>query len=247
MAETPVELPRADDNRLLRGLPPDELTPLRNYGERLWLAAGTALADTGLPLTHACFPVGATIALMAHAGAMASLQVALIGDDGIYANPMTSGAPIAPLAARICTAGWVWRLDSLRFQHWLAGSEALRERLSRYLLVLLHQTAQVSVGTHHQGVEARLARWLLIVADRVHSRRFRLNHQAMAEMLGTHRSVISLAAARLRNDGLIHYSRGVVTVLEPERLEGVARGRGAPHRSAAADSGRTVADGATHH
>jgi CRP-like cAMP-binding protein len=94
--------------------------------------------------------------------------------------------------------------------HWLA---------LRYVQAQLVQAAQ-SIGCnakHH--FEPRLARWLLICADRAHSNTFKMSHELLADMLGGTRATVSLAAGRLKAKGLIKYSRGVIEILDTPRLE----------------------------
>jgi Mn-dependent DtxR family transcriptional regulator len=64
-----------------------------------------------------------------------------------------------------------------------------------------------------------LARWLLICADRVGSNSFSLSHQFLANMLGTSRSTISLAAGVLKEEGLIEYGRESIRILDLAGLE----------------------------
>ena len=68
-------------------------------------------------------------------------------------------------------------------------------------------------------MEQRLARWLLICSDRAHTKTLKLSHELLADMLGSTRPTVSVAAGTLRQEGLIEYTRGVVHVLDAKRLE----------------------------
>src|SRR5579884_1596547 len=68
-------------------------------------------------------------------------------------------------------------------------------------------------------IEARCARWLLNVADRVHRPTFALTHDFLAIMLGVRRASVSEAAADLQRSGAITYHRGIVTILDRALLE----------------------------
>lgn len=187
--------------------------------EPVWLVAGESLGHTGGPLGHVYYPVSATIALVAQASEFAGLQVALIGREGLLASPATDATPVAPLGAVVRTSGWTWRMGAAPFRAELARNPHLRGMLDGYFGVLLGEASRIAACTRFHGVEARLARWLLTFADRVGSPRFPLRMQAMADMLGTQRAGVSLAATRLGKHGSIRYSRGSVTILDARALE----------------------------
>ena len=92
----------------------------------------------------------------------------------------------------------------------------------RYVQAQLVQTAQ-SVGCNaRHNAEQRLARWLLICADRAHSNTFVMSHEFLADMLGTTRSTVSTAAGTLREQNLIDYSRGAIVIVDGKGLEDMA-------------------------
>jgi CRP-like cAMP-binding protein len=89
----------------------------------------------------------------------------------------------------------------------------------RYVQTQLVQAIQ-SVGcnaTHN--LEQRLARWLLICADRAHCDTFKMSHEFLSEMLGSTRSTVSVTAAQLKQEKLIEYTRGVIHILDAKGLE----------------------------
>ena len=67
-------------------------------------------------------------------------------------------------------------------------------------------------GLHE--IEERLARWLLMVQDRVESPNFDLTQEFLATMLGTRRTSVTLAAGNLQESGLIEYRRGHIRILD---------------------------------
>jgi CRP-like cAMP-binding protein len=89
----------------------------------------------------------------------------------------------------------------------------------RYVQAQLVQATQ-SVGCNaRHNVDQRLARWLLLCADRAHSNSFMMSQEFLAYMLGSTRTTVSLAAGLLKEGSLIEYSRGSIRLLDLEGLE----------------------------
>lgn len=68
-------------------------------------------------------------------------------------------------------------------------------------------------------LEQRLARWLLICADRAHSDTFKMSQEYLAEMLGASRPTVSTTAGLLKEAKLIEYTRGWIHILDVPGLE----------------------------
>jgi len=89
----------------------------------------------------------------------------------------------------------------------------------RYVQAQLLQAVQsAGCNASHDFVQ-RLARWLLICADRAHCETFKMSHEFLADMLGSTRSTVSIAASQLKHERLIDYTRGVISILDAKALE----------------------------
>jgi len=84
------------------------------------------------------------------------------------------------------------------------------------------QVAQTAGCNRLHDLEQRLARWLLLVQDRVGSGLLKITHDFLAMMLGTDRPSVSLAAGALRKKKIIEYTHGSVKVLNRKKLESSA-------------------------
>ena len=84
--------------------------------------------------------------------------------------------------------------------------------LLRYVQALLIQTSQTAVCNRHHSVDQQLCRWLLLTLDRVDTNQVSMTQELIAQMLGVRREGVTAAAGKLQETGLIHYSRGVITV-----------------------------------
>ena len=89
----------------------------------------------------------------------------------------------------------------------------------RYVQAQLVQVMQSAACNAKHEIEQRLARWLLICADRAHSNIFKMSQEYLADMLGNSRPSVSVAAGALKEEKLIDYNRGIIRILDPTRLE----------------------------
>jgi CRP-like cAMP-binding protein len=108
------------------------------------------------------------------------------------------------------------------FQDVLLCAPTLRSELSRFALMHGMQVAQLAACNRLHEVEQRLARWLLMCQDRFDSQLLPLTHEFLAQMLGTGRPSVSLAAGSLEDAGLIENLRGTVKILNRKSLEEAA-------------------------
>jgi CRP-like cAMP-binding protein len=110
------------------------------------------------------------------------------------------------------------------FKAQLDGNAALRKLLARYTFVMVKQIVQTAACTRYHVIEQRLARWLLMTADRSHAPKFHITHAFLAMMLGVRRVGVTTAAAALSGRGLIRYSRGHMAILDRKGLQSTACG-----------------------
>jgi CRP-like cAMP-binding protein len=116
--------------------------------------------------------------------------------------------------ARVQGPGPAWRMDSAVFRRELADAPALRDCVGRYIFVAMTQLARDGACGRFHAVFQRVARRLLMCADRAHAPTFHITHEALANALGVRRVSVTGAARLLGKRGLIRYSRGEVTVLD---------------------------------
>ncbi|ALP54837.1 Crp/Fnr family transcriptional regulator [Candidatus Tenderia electrophaga] len=203
-------LPRKDRQRFLAGCAPVELV----FAE--------VLAKPGTLIAHVYFPTESSISLTTPTDACASLEVSMVGDEGMLGTTLILGVDISPLHAVVQGAGPALRMDTARFRRELTTSTTLQREVKRYLYVTMNQMAQTAACARLHVVEKRLARWLLMTHDRAHSDEFYVTHEFLAYMLGVRRVGVTMAATSLQKRKLISYSRGRITVLDRVGLEAAA-------------------------
>lgn len=212
--------PSGRDNRLLLHLAPRARRALVAAGEPVELVFGQVLAEPDALVREVYFPLAGFISLMVPAEAGASLEVGLIGAEGMLGATLALGVRAAPFHSLVQGAGVALRLPATAFVASIAAAPAFASALTRYCYVLLRQAAQMTACTRYHTVEQRLARWLLMSDDRAGGGTIHLTHDFLARMLGVRRVGVTLAAGALHRQGLIAYRRGEVAVL---RRRGLAR------------------------
>lgn len=225
--------PRAlPSNRLIQALTGADRRRLLAGCEAVDLAFSEVLYTPGERLRDVFFPITAFISLIVPIDASASLEVGLVGNEGMFGIPIALGVESAPTRAVVQGAGVSLRMTALRFGAELAQCVSLQRAIDRYVFVHLSHLSQTAGCTRFHVVEARLARWLLMTQDRAHASTFDITQEFLSLMLGVRRVGVTEAAGSLQDRGLIRYHRGSVAILDRRGLKKASCGCYAADRQA---------------
>lgn len=209
-------------NRLLAALPPPEYQRLSPYLKSVALPFGEVIYELGATIRHVYFPNQSVVSLISTAAGRTSLEVGLVGSEGLVGLPVYLGVTTSRNRAIVQGAGTALRMKAEVLRREARGAGPLPRLLLRYTHGLLAQISQSAVCNQFHQVEARLARWLLMTQDRVGADEFRLTQEFIAAMLGVRREGVSKIASRLQQQRLISFVRGEIRVLDRRRLEAQA-------------------------
>jgi CRP-like cAMP-binding protein len=206
-------------NRLLQRLSPALRSRVLSSCESVDLGAAESLAEPGSEMRSVYFPTGSSISTLMPLDLAVPPEVALAGSEGFYGISVALGMTISPVHARVQGPGSAWRMGSSAFRRELARAPALRDGVDRYIFVSFAQLARNAACNRFHVVLQRVARRLLMSADRAHSDSFHITHESLANVLGVRRVGVTGAARLLQKRRLIDYSRGEVTILDRPGLE----------------------------
>lgn len=210
------------ENHLIELLPRKDRMHLLALCTPVEMKLAEVLCEPGKPARHVYFPTEGYISLVAMHEGKPSLEVGMVGYEGMLGEQLALGVMLAPLHAVVQGPGAAWRISSAIFRRELSRSPALQAVLSRYLYVRMSQLANSVTCARYHLISPRLARWLLMSQDRAHTDSFHMTQEFLAYMLGVRRVGITTAASALQRSGLIKYHRGLLTVLDRRGLHAVA-------------------------
>jgi CRP-like cAMP-binding protein len=165
------------------------------------------------------FPTNAIVSLLYVMKDGASAEIAVVGNEGIVGIALFMGGETTPSRAVVQSAGHAHRLTSKLLKREFECGGPLQHLLLRYTQALITQMAQTAVCNRHHSIEQQLCRWLLLSADRLPTNELTMTQELIANMLGVRREGVTEAAGKLQGAGLIHYSRGRITIINRPKLE----------------------------
>ena len=209
-------------NGILLGIPDEEFAVIRDGLHYLDLPHYTVLHEPRQKLEYAYFLNAGLASLVFNTNHHESVEVGVIGNEGFAPIPVAAGIRHSPHEAIMQVSGNGFQLPVDDLEAVLKTSPQLQKLLNRYATVHGLQAAQTAGCNRLHDLEQRLARWLLLIQDRVGSGLLKITHDFLATMLGTDRPSVSLAAGGLRKKNIIDYTHGTVRVLNRKKLESSA-------------------------
>ncbi|HEX7997038.1 MAG TPA: Crp/Fnr family transcriptional regulator [Pyrinomonadaceae bacterium] len=209
-------------NRILNALTRSEYERLTPHLEAVKLLKGEALYHPDQPITHVYFPDSGTVSIVAPFEDGATVEVGMVGNEGMFGVSIFLGSISTPLLAQVQMPGDGLRMraDVLRKEFKKGGQ--LQDLLLRYTQAFITQIAQTAACNRAHGMEERLAKWLLMCQDRSHSKDLELTQEFIATMLGARRASVTEAAGQLQKSGFISYCRGQIRINDREGLEALS-------------------------
>ncbi len=220
-------------NRLLASLPSADFELFGRHLKTIKLVHATVLFEAGDAIKRVYFPHSGIISLVVGLKDGQTIEVAMIGCDGVVGDSLALGGGFALNKGIVQVSGVASILDTSRLRKATTANVALRETLFRHEQAMLAQAQQSAACNATHTVEARLARWLLRSHDLLGGDTLPLTQEFLGQMLGVRRTSVSLVANTLQKAGLIKYARGRIQItdlkgLKVQRASATARSKRKP-------------------
>jgi CRP-like cAMP-binding protein len=204
-------------NTLLKALDADSIARLRLTPVRFEVMH--EIEFTGNSIEHLYFVEEGMASMTTTFEDGSQVEVGMFGYESVIGVSALMGTKrsLNRVYTQIAGHGYSCHIEAARAEFQRGGRFQLLAL--RYVQAQLVQAIQSAGCNAKHNFEQRLARWLLICADRAHSNQFKMSHEFLADMLGGTRPTLSTTAAILKEKGLIEYSRGEIHILDVPGLE----------------------------
>ena len=206
-------------NLLLASMPEEQYKRISRFLVPVEMPLGMALSQPNTAVEHVYFPVAGMISVDALTEQGESVEVGVVGREGCSGVfgvlGHRQGAHTVVIQAP--GAGLRVRTDVVREEFLRGGKFA--EAMHSFIYMQMVQMSQSVLCNRLHPVETRMARWMLTACDRTQSDTLRITQEFLAQMLGSRRSTVTVAAGQLQREGLIDYSRGKVKIVDRRGME----------------------------
>jgi len=206
-------------NSLLATLPAESKARILPRLRAISLPLGAVIHEIGQAQDIIYFPVTTSVSLLNLSASGASMEVALIGNEGVVGLAAIMGGRGMTKRTVTDRCGFAFALPTSVLMNEFDTQFEARTQLLRFSQALLTQVAQLVVCNRHHTIDQQLCRRLLLALDRQPGNRIRMTQALIADLLGVRRVGVTEAACRLRQLGVIRYWRGEIMVLDRPQLE----------------------------
>ena len=211
--------PEPRHNHLLAALSPEVQARLFPYLELVRMPLRALLYDSGRPMRHVYFPTDSIVSLQYVMENGASTAILVVGNEGLLGITLFMSGESTPSRSIVQSAGYAYRLPRARVKEEFNRHGQLLILMLRYTQALITQVAQTAVCNRHHSIDQQLCRWLLLSMDRLSHNRLTMTQEFIGNMLGVRREGVTQAALKLQQIGVISYKRGLIRVLDRDKLE----------------------------
>jgi CRP-like cAMP-binding protein len=207
------------ENLLLAALADREFDRLAPALEPVRLPRPTELEAANEVIEFAYFPTSGVASIVAIDDGGETVDTAMIGREGMTGLAVLLGTNQTPMRTIVQVQLAGYRMRSQRLRQELQQGGRLSALLQRHTQVVMVTMAQLILCNRMHRLDQRAARWLLQVDARVEEARFAVTQEFLAQMIGAQRPAVSVAMRQFKDAGLIHYSRGRISIADRDGLQ----------------------------
>lgn len=210
-------------NKILAALPPNEYQRILPHLEEVDLVYNSRIVESGDRIRHIYFPNSGCVSVLADVQESRILVACVVGREGMAGGlALFLGSRMVPLCSIVMGEGTAMRMGTKDFQDECGHHGALPEMLKRFAYSSMIQLVRSSVCYQSHSIEERIARWLLMIFDRMEANEFLITQRFMSALIGVSRESVTFASLSLRKKNLISYSRGNMIIIDRPGLEAAA-------------------------
>ncbi|MDP2240649.1 MAG: Crp/Fnr family transcriptional regulator [Burkholderiales bacterium] len=206
-------------NHILAALPAADYVRLLPDLELMPMPLGRVVYESGGPMGYLYFPTTSIVSKFYVMESGASAEIEITGNEGLVGISLFMGGENTPAQSVVHSAGHGYRIKADIMKREFARGGQLQHLALRFAQALITQMAQTAVCNRHHTLDQQLCRRLLLSLDRLPCNELVMTQELISNMLGVRREGVTEAAGKLQADGLIHYSRGHISVLDRAKLE----------------------------
>ena len=208
------------ENRLLSILPAYEFDFLKPHLETVSFAPGELIFQAGDKIRYVYFPLNGMVSLLSVTEQGNTVEVGFTGSEGMVGVPVILMQDEMPYQAMVQVSAKCSRIEAKYVTELFKQGGVFQKASLQYVYLILKQVSQTCICNHFHTIEARLCRWLSVMAERSEESHLSLTQEFLAQMLGVQRTSVGMIANNLQARGVIKYSRGKIEIKDLNALKG---------------------------
>jgi len=209
---------------LLSGLKERTHEEIAVHLSEAWLTPDEPISSFDQQVDHVYFPKSGLVAVAMNGDGGRLSFVGLYGSEGAGPTAALFGAPTALSLDIVQFAGIAQCMPIRDFRQAMSDLPDFRERMLHYAHVFMMQISFTAFANGSARVEQRVARWLLMLQDRMGVSTLAITHQRLADLVGVRRSGVTDALHDLEGRHMIRARRGVIDIVDRDQLKKTTRG-----------------------
>lgn len=205
-------------NQLLGALPKREFIKIKPLLELVDLEINEVLWEMDEKRKYVYFPTSAIICLLYDSEDGISIEVGMTGRQGMVGIVTFIGDSRMAKRAVVQHEGQAFRMAAKDVEEQFEHCPDFHDICLSFTQTLIAQISQNAICNRLHSVEQQLCKYLLVTCDNLQAKEFSMTHERISNVFGVRRESVSVAAAQLRDNGFIEYSRGRIRILDPKGL-----------------------------
>lgn len=209
-------------NQILRCLRSEDLQKILPQMEIVVLPLNDVIQMPDQAIDYIYFVESGTVSMIASLEDGSEAEVGLVGREGIVGTAAALGTCVSDLQALVQVGAKARRISANNFRLALDSVPDFRSIVLQYVSVFHYQVSRTAACNSRHQIEQRLARWILMTADRVEADEFPMTQLFMSRMLGVERPSVTLVVRTLQRAGLIETRPSWLKILDRPAVEALA-------------------------